>query len=203
MKLIFPNMIEAIGTIFAINRFLRGQIKFEDPEETIAITEAFGMVALSDSGKDGPIMAVSIDELDDTNPHPETIRSQIIPQLLLSKYDFVYHIFDANVIDVTEADRKKHAMELIALGELSACVDQIESVIGVLYSAEKIVAKSIASIQDCVAFYRKNVNNEFPAWKLPNDISALWQLVEDHKITLSTQPHTERMTQAMENINWN
>jgi len=196
-------MIEAIGTIFAINRFLRGQIKFEDPKETIAITEAFGMIALSNAGKDGPIMAVSIDGLEDTNPHPEIIRSEIIPELLLSEFDFVYHIFDANVIDVTDADRKKHAMELIALGELSGCVDQIQSVIGVLYSAEKIVAKSIASIQDCVAFYRKNVDNEFPHWKLPNDITALWQLVNDEQIKLSTQPHTERMAHAMENINWN
>ena len=198
-------MIEAIGTIFAINRFLRGQIKFEDPQETIAITEVFGMVALSNAGKDGPIMAVSIEEDELLSADPDYIRSEVIPDLLVNNYDYVYHIFDASVADITQPKERSKVIEAISLGEL-ACVDQIASVIGVLYEPTEIICKTLSSIDECVAFYRKNIDSEFPNWKLPNNIAALWQMVSAETIKMQSEdPVTfkNRMEKATSDLHWN
>ena len=196
MKMIFPNMIEAVTLIFGVSRSIRGEVAMEgtDPK----ITEIFGMVAMTKKMENGTILVMSIDA---DNPDPAWQRNTLVPSLLMD-FDFVFHVADGILYEAHDKEEvdllKAHLFcRDIEIGDMKK-----SALFGTLYSRTKIMAKAIATQPEYVAFHMKNSGKDFPDAKLPNSVEALWRLVDPECLDSHTQ-FEPTMAKQIETIDWN
>ena len=197
MKMIFPNMIEAVTLIFGVSRSIRGEIACENGDPMI--TELFAITALTDKLENGPVMVMTIEPSD---PSPEYHRAIVIPDLLM-EFDFVFHVADGIIYEAHDKEEIDLLKAHLYCNDIEVGDIRKESVFGTLYNKSEIMAQAIATKSEYVAFYLKNADKDFPDAHLPNHINALWRLLDPECVDNQQSKFQDAMAAKTETIDWN
>ena len=205
--IIFPSLIDALTVIFGVSRMLRGQLKFEDPNEDLCMNEVFGIKALSEKAENGPVIAVSIEELDGNHLHPKQIRKDIVPKLLVHDFDFVFHIFDALLYEAQSTEERNMLAEYFSSNKATSIgTIKKEAVLCMIYSKNRTMGKAVSTIPECIAFFRKNCQKPFPDCKYPTAIDALWNLYNEDAIQSEDETenqYNQLIEKELSTLSWN
>ena len=201
MQMIFPNIIEALTVVFGVSRYIRGEMFTEDPSHTIAYTELYAIMALSEDMENGPVLVVRIDD-EANNPYKQI---DMIPDIL-DDADFVFHIYDGLIVEPTSEEEKAMVEAYMLNRDIGLNGMEKPCVICNIYNKSEVMARATATQCEYIAFYEKNRDNEngFPDSKLPDRIDALWSLNSPDSInTMSDQSFNQKISEKMSDIQWN
>ena len=199
MKMIFPNLIEALTVIYGISRFARGGMLSDDPNHVVAFSELYAINALSDKLENGPVLVFDLQDLG-SNPDDHI---DMIPDLL-DECDFVFHVYDGAIVE--PSNKEENALVEAYLLNKSIDLSDLEkdAVICNIYNKSEVMARAIATRAEYVAFFEKNKDRDMPDCKLPDNINALWSLVMPDSIhTPDREKFESVIDRKLQNVQWN
>ena len=198
MQMIFPNLIEALNMIFGVSRHIRGEMIVEDPNQTIAYTEIYALMALTEKMENGPVLAVRIE---DHVSSPDEHRD-MIPDVL-DDADFVFHIYDGYIVETTSLEEKAMVEAYMLNRDIGLNGMETPCVLCNIYNKSELMARATATECEYIAFYEKNKDKDVPESKLPDHVNALWSLQSPESINVTDDSFDKKMSDKMSDIQWN